>query len=509
MGISKVQAWTPRPRRFSARYGARHPWLVPWPRAGLYLLWRVLISGVRPVLFLALVAVSGLAAVLAARELPPPANPALPLDVALDAALYGAVPDQTDRHGYWLMRLDQALQVRQRSIPDIAEARSFAHAYIAIRGEEALAIELMGSQGRNRRQIEADLRSMPTWERQAQLRVTVEALAEDGERRGFEPPFLLVAPAQIQTRLRRNERLYGPTLREAETWFVDPAGRALALDSLPGLDAPARRVYGDVRGLLVQGCALALERTQAVGQCRVGFLPKPDADPVLAGLALAVPGTEPEFRAGARVAKAAWAAGHMDAQLAELLALGNDAVLGEAAVLASTMRLMVDAGEVWSQPDRFDQVARMASLEAARAAEVDHQWRSEMFAAFSALRREVGALAALRLMDTVRSLEDAQLLVRLAQNAEGQLLALHAMTGPDMLLSIEAGSIAQRRTLPVSRWPRQAQRYAAASTGAGVLALGLLAFSLYGGFRRRRRGVPGALEQADATMSRLILGRNS
>ena len=77
---------------YSSRYGARDPWLAPWPRTALYLAWRALIASVRPVLFLALAAASiALAAAgLSERQGGPRSAP---LSAASNAATYADAID--------------------------------------------------------------------------------------------------------------------------------------------------------------------------------------------------------------------------------------------------------------------------------------------------------------------------------------------------------------------------------------------------------------------------------
>jgi len=502
-----VSAWIEHPQRFSVRYGARHPWLAPWPRAALYLIWRGLIAGLRPALFLGAVAAAIVFAVLAAQALPRPAAAPPSLSAAIDNALHQAVPDGADRHRFWVDMLDGSLQAPRRTMPDIAQARSVARSYVALRGREQLALEWLAD-GRRLSHVEAELRAQPAWMRERLLAEAIESRLEAGRAQGLDPETLIFAPMNVRVRLQRAEALFGPALGDAEAWFVDPGGRALALDALPGLTPRTPRLYGDVRGLVVRGCALLTQLTRPTGQCRVGFLPKPQADPVLAGLSLAVAGAAPERRAGARIVKAAWAAGLLEATLAQELAFGPDLVLGREAVLASAMPVLAEAGQAWTQPARFETASVQAMAEAARAAGIDTERRDQVFDAFTALRREVGALSALRLADTVRSVDDAERLARLAEAAEGRLLALHVFTRSELLTAVDTREAEPAEPLDVLAWPERAQRFAGLSIVSVLLALSLLGLSLYSGLKRRRGGAPGLLERIDAIMSRLILGRN-
>ncbi len=502
-----MTAWAEQPQRFSVRYGARNPWLAPRPRAALYLVWRGLVAGFRPALFLSLLAASVVFAGLAAQILPRPSAPPPSLSLAIDRALFEAVPADADRHAYWVDVLEASLQVERRTMPDIAQARAVASAYMAMRGREALALELLAD-GRRRSHVEAELRAQPAWIRERRLREAVEVRLEAGRAQGLEPETLIFAPRVLRVRLQRADALFGPALSDAEAWFVAPGDRALALDALPGLTPRTARLYGDLRGLVVRGCALGALMNRPTGQCRIGFLPKPQADPVLAGLSLAVAGAAPERRSGARIIKAAWAAGLLDASLAEEISFGPDPVLGREAVLASAMPVLAQAGEAWTQPARFDTASARVAQEAGRAARINTRERDRLFDAFTALRREVGALSAMRLADTVRDIEDAEELARLAQAADGRLLALHAFKGPELLAVLDAGEAQEVERWDVWAWPRRAQHFAALSLAALLAALGVLGLSLYHGRKRRRGGSPGMFERIDAAMSRLTLGRN-
>lgn len=501
--------WREQPQRFSARYGARHPWLVSWPRAGTYLIWRAFVSGMRPLLVLALLVASIFFALLAARDLPRPLPAPLSDAERVEQAIFAAVPEGVDRHTWWVAQLNARLRNSRASMPDSDGVSAIAGAYTAVRGVESLGLELL-SERRSRRLVEAELRAMPAWQRAQRIRRAVADKIDEGRLRGLSPPELIFAPEGLHTRLLRSERLYGPTLSEVESWFVDPAGRVLALDALPGLAGEPVRLYGDIRSLMVRFCALSLESERPVGQCRVGFLPKPEADPILAGLSLAVAGAGPDIVSGARIAKAAWAAGQLNPILARQLAFGSDARLGEAAALASATSLLVNAGEVWTQPARYEVAARSAADEASRAAGIDQRWRNQIFEKLANLRREVGALAALRLLGTVSTPEDIEMLVALSEASGDQVLALHLVTGADMLnhvrLPLPTGDATRYRR--PGEWPSVVRQYAAIAIGVLLGALWIIAISLYEGFRRRRGRPPRGLERFDATMSRLILGRN-
>lgn len=491
---------------FSARYGARPPLLAPWPRAGLYLLWRAVMTVSRPAVFLVLVIAAVWLALSAAQRLPVETlADRRGLDQTVQVAFARAAPHRSDRRSLWVDGAFAALDAPPQTAPDLPLAESFARAAIWIEGEDALAMRLL-SRDRPRHSVEAELRARPATQRAARLDAALEQLRMDGLAAGLDPPALILAPAALSIRLGRAQTLYGPALNDADGWFADSRGRALSMSSLPGVGRGAPDLYGDVRDVLVQGCALARDNGRGVRQCRVAFLPKPASDPVLAGLALAVIGAAPAERPGARLAKAAYAAGRLDRRLAQRLALGPDPDLGREALIASLLPVLNAAGEAWTQPVRFEAALSEASREARASARIDEAGRTQMFAALAAVRRDSGALAALRLGDVITGADEAERLARSAEIAGRQLLALHALDRGELAHLLQAR--AQSDRYQFSRWPRAARMEAGLAAGCLTLALAVLIASLAAGYRRRRGGPPGALERLDAAMIRLTLGKN-
>ena len=493
-------------RAYSARYGARHPLLAPWPRTAAYLAWRALISSLRPVIFLMLVAVAvWLALCVSAQVLAPPAT-ALPPEARIQAAFQYAAPDRPDRRAVWLERLEQALTAPSRSLPDLDLAHSYAQAALDIEGRHALALAQL-SVGRSAAAVEADLRARPAMERTQLTAQSLDALIADGRAAGLEPPELILAPPSLRARLDRARALFGPAIGEAQTWFVDPGGRALALGALPGLGAPQAVFYGDERDVLVHACAMADQAGLGIGQCRVGFLPKPRPDPILAGLSAAVLSAPADQQAGARIVKTAWAAGLLDPALAERLAFGPDASLGREALLAALTPVLSQAGDAWSQPVRYRDALADAGAEAVRAGRVNLQDRSAVFTAAGDLRQNAGAFASVRVLRHLRLPEDAARLAELGRAAGLRLAALDGLD-PGALADLLDGA---RRAGPVAAledWPEPARIQAGLSVAALLGAASLLGLSLWAGYRRGRGGPPGLLERLDGVMTRLILGKN-
>lgn len=493
-------------RAYSARYGARDPLLAPWPRLAVYLAWRCFMALLRPVLFLTLLICGGALLIAALQRAPGPVAPQVSLDQSIQEAFANASPQLMDRRGLWLDGLDGALQSRPRAAPDLPLAESYLEAAIAIEGREALALSLLG-EGRRRASVEADLRARSAARRASTLDEAIDALLNQGRDAGMQPATLILAPAHVRNRLARMRSLYGPALEEAGRWFVNPQGRALTISSLPGAQARTAVLYGDARDVIVHGCAFAQSSGRRVGACRVGFLPKPEPDPILAGLSLAVLWADEQTRVGARIAKGAYAAGHLPAPLADRIAFGPDPELGRQALLASVMPILVEAGEAWTQPVRYQALLHEAAEEAAASARINATGRTALFEALGAVRRETGALAALRLSGGIGSSASAERLALLAERAGPQLLALSDLSPDDMETLLIQPEMAQPWRW--SRWPQRAKLEAGAGTALILASLLILFTSLVAGILRVRSGRPGWLEQLDSGVTRLMLGKNS
>jgi hypothetical protein len=494
--------------RYSWRYGARDPWLAPWPRTALYLIWRALFASVRPAVFMALAAASLALAFLAFNEpgagpLPPTASePAIAGGggARLDRRLRAAIPANTHPRAVWEAQINRALDAGPWRTPDLALAESLALALPAIEGEDALAFSIL-TENRSAAHVEAELRARPVWVREQRLRAALEARLAQGAH--LDPPYLIFASPDTARRLDRARTLYGPARDAAEAWFAAPRGAAIHLPALAGWrgERPVT-LFGDARDLVIHGCALAIEAGRRIAAC--ASMPEGSPDPVLTGLLLhaaAVPG---EGGAGPRLAAAAYASGHLDAETARLLALGRDQALAREALLAALMPLMVEAGAVMREPWRYQAQASTAVRDYVDAAQIDLFQYGGVTNALSAVRRSDGAIAALRTASWMAGPRDAARLTRAAEARPGHLLAFDALAGAQML---EAAREPAPAPGPVQT-PRRAMLIALALV-PGVLALAMVAAALNGAAKGRRRRRPGALTRLDAAMTVLILGRNS
>lgn len=494
--------------RYSWRYGARDPWLAPWPRTALYLVWRALIASVRPVLFMVLAAAAIALAFLALNEpgARPQASTASSGAVSdddgsgLDRRLRAVLPANTRLRALWESEINRALEASQWRTPDLALAESLARALPAIEGEDALAFSVL-TENRSAAHVEAELRARPVWVREQRLRAALGARLAEAE--DLEPPFLIFARPDTARRLHRARTLYGPGRDAAEAWFTAPRGAAIALPALAGWrGGDPVTMFGDARDLVIHGCAFALEAGRPMAAC--ASVPEGSPDPVLAGLLLhaaAIPG---EGGAGRRLISAAYASGHLDASMARELALGPDPALGREALLAALTPLLVEAGTVNREPWRYQAQAETAAREYARTASIDLFQYQAIVHALNVMRRSDGAIAALRSASWIAGPEDAARLIRVAEARPGHLLAFDVLAGAQILDA--ALDPAEGRDAPQA--PRRAVLIALALV-PGLLALAMVAAALNGASKGRRQRRPGVLMRLDAAMTVLILGRNS
>lgn len=493
---------------YSWRYGARDPWLAPWPRTAVYLVWRVLFASVRPVLFLALAAASLALAFAALNEpegglQPPPTTGRTGLAAAgpdIDARLRASLPAGIAARTLWQAEISRALDIGAWRTPDLALAESLALALPAIEGEDALAFSIL-AETRSAAHVEAELRARPVWVRQQRLRAALDARLARGA--DLNPPHLIFASPELARRINRVRTLYGPAREAAEAWFATPRGAAIHLPALAGWrgDTPVT-LFGDARDLVVHGCAFAHQAGPRIAACT--GVPDGSPDPVLAGLllpAVAVPG---EGGAGRRLAAAAYASGHLNTGLAQRLALGPDPALGRDALLAALMPVLVEAGSVAREPWSFQAWAEGAAHDYARYARIEASEYQRVADALNAVRRTDSAIAALRVAAWMENPQDAARLLRVAEARPGHMLAFDTLAGAQMLDAAMEPSLA--RSTPQT--PRRAVLIGLAFV-PGALALAMVAVALNGASKGRRRRRPGVLTRLDAAVTVLILGRNS
>ncbi|MCC5996144.1 MAG: hypothetical protein JJU18_07225, partial [Oceanicaulis sp.] len=417
----------------SVRYGAREPWLAPWPRALVYLVWRAVFASARPAMFIGLLAG---ALWLTYDAVTDSRGESAPPDVAREG-VFGAgigdgavlIPASARPLEFWETAIAQALEPGASRPPDLALAASLARALPDLKGRENLAFHVL-AETRSAAHVNAELRARPAWERARRLDAALAARLAEGAH--LDPPELVFARTALVQRLERAKTLFGPALEAAETWFLAPRGAALHLPAFPGWrGVDAVTLYGDARDLASHGCALAASMGRRPAGC--AGVPSGLADPVLNGLLLQAVAAEGEAAPGWRLTAAAYASGHLDPDLARHLALGPDPVLGREALLASLTPLLVEADAVWAAPWRYQDAAQAAAREVIRAARLPSGEAHAIARALNQVRRTDGAAAALRTARWLAAPGDAARLARFARERAGRMLAFDALAGPDIL----------------------------------------------------------------------------
>lgn len=488
----------------SARYGAREPLLAGPFRAGLYMVWRSLFAITRPLIFLTLLGGAFVFAYQGLREGPAETLTGSPsLSARLDETVNRAALD-TGRppEQLWQDQLSKALRSGYQQFPNLPLAESSAHALVSVIGRDRLAMDLL-SQTRRLELVEAELRALPAWRRDNVLDEVIALRLQDGRRMGLVPEELVLAPQLTRQRYSASQSLYGRAYEDADRWFAAPGGRALDLKAF-GLDAedPDRLspLYGDVRALVIEGCALAREQGLRVSQCELEYIPQVRADAVRTALALSLYDPDTNL-VGGRLAIAAWLAGPSDHSGWRSLALGADPRMGQQRLLTALLPLISEAGAVYAQPQQYQSQAEAVAEEYRRTADLSVTERRTVYQALALVRRLEGAFAAIHTGSLIYSAGDADGLAQLSQVAEGRLLAAHDILG-DELASVWRSA---PRTTALIDFERVEIQLASALFALAIL---MLCVVLISGLRRRMGGVPGGYERLDAAVTRLILGRN-
>lgn len=485
-----------------------------WPedihplRRGVWWLWCALTRTLRPALFLALVFAALFCAARAALVFEAETGWAphhATLERRIAEAWAHAPGANEDARGFWAGALAHALDPANAPRPDIALARSYAGALDALVGRDALAMEVLGRE-RDRARLEADLRARPAWQRARRLEHALSAHLERAREDGLDPPELIFAPERERERFARASQLYGRTLAGAEAWMSDPAERQLRLDALPGWNAaePGALLHGDIRALVVAGCAMARENRLPIEACASRDIPAAAPDPAGLTLALLAAGLAQDSvrsgegpAGGARILRAAHEAGWLRPGLL-YVAAGQRSSGHSERVLASLVPLLHEAEAAYDQPWRYRAMAGAA----AREAFIYRRARTLAGLAGQAadLRREVGALDAIRLLAAAGGVDQLEALNAIAD-----------ITGPDTLALFHAYRGGEERLFALVEDRRLdaplAMRWLAVGLGFLVLA-GLLLVSAYtGALADAVTGRPGLVRSLAWRAEGLILGK--
>lgn len=488
----------------SARYGAREPLLAGPFRAGLYMVWRSVFAMTRPLLFLALLGGACVFAYQGLREAPPETLMDTP---SLQARLNETVNRAAQETGrppehLWQEQLSEALHGGYQQFPNLPLATSSAHALVSVIGRDRLAMDLL-SETRRLELVEAELRALSAWRRETVLDEVIALRLQDGRRMGLQPEELIMAPQLTRQRYSASRSLYGRAYEDADRWFAAPGGRALDLKAL-GLEvhAPERLspLYGDVRALVIEGCALARSQRLPVSQCDLDYIPQVQADPVRTALVLSLYDPDTNL-VGGRLAIAAWLTGPGDHSGWRNLALGSDPGLGQQRLLTALLPLLSEAGAVYAQPQHYQAQAEAVAEEFRMTSDVSVADRRTVYQSLAVVRRLEGAFTAIHTGSLIYSAQDAEGLAQLSQIADGSLLAAHDILGND-LASLWRSPARNGPLIDVERLEIQL------AISLFALAILMLIVVLISGLRRRMGGVPGGYERLDAAVTRLILGRN-
>lgn len=345
----------------------------------------------------------------------------------IDQAFEAALPE-TDTVSIWQAELDSALDPVQVGRPDILLARSLALSLERITGQTELGLHVLGKAypGQDREPV---LRAQPAWQRYRTLDRAISDRLIDAQRRELDPAGMIFADATVRERYTRAERLFGRSVEGAEGWFIDPDNRTLGLHTLPGWQTRLEQdvwLGRDIDTLINQACGLTfMGLGEHIEGCfDPGVEPVSDPDLVLWQWTLLAYGLDsgqmnaPEgAAAGARLLAAL--------RFADLMPVGlkmspDRALINRALVTGAP--LLDDAQQALEQPNRFtDQGAELANL----AFEGQHARQIIALAAdVATLRRQVGAVNALRLLSYSRDRHDVRRLVDISDEIGVETIAL-------------------------------------------------------------------------------------
>lgn len=349
------------------------------------------------------------------------------LDGRIDQAFRAALP-ATGSVRVWQQELATALDPVEVGRPDILMARALAQSLETVTGRQELGLYEYAKR-RSLSEVEGELRARPLWIRERVLDEAINERLADAEFRQLDPSGMIFADAATRERFTRASRLFDRAVEGAEGWFIDPSNQTLGLHALPGwhnrLDNDVW-LGRDIDTLVNHACGLTF---QGLGEHIEGCFdatvePVDDPDLVLWQWTLLAYGLDsgqmdaPDgIGAGARLLAALRFAGLM----APDLELPPDrAVIDRALVTGAP--LLTDAGEALAQPNRY--VEEGADL--ARAAfEGRHARRIIALASDAAgLRRNVGAINALKLLSYARDEGDVRRLVAITDLRGEEALAL-------------------------------------------------------------------------------------
>lgn len=403
---------------------------IPLWRKIIWWVWCAITRPIRPLAFMALLCASALFGWHGANQYyletgwtPQTATLEGRIEKAFQVALpeSGGVP-------VWQEELDVALDPVQVGRPDVLLARSLARSLDRIAGNTELGLYVM-SKRQPISDLEPSLRARPAWRQQQILDQAISSRLLDADIRQLDPAGMIFADATIRERFTRASRLFNRSIEGAEGWFIDPEGRTLGLHTLPGWQNRLDHMVWlgrDIDTLVNQSCGLIfLGLGEHINGCfDESVAPVSEPDLVLWQWTLLAYGLDsgqmdaPDGAgAGARLLAALRVAGLMKPGLE--LPPDRD-VIDRALVTGAP--LLESAGAALNQPNRF--TAQGAEL-ANQSFEGRHS--QEIIALASdaaALRRNVGAINALKLLSVAQTQSDVRRLVEISDQIGDQTVAL-------------------------------------------------------------------------------------
>ncbi|WP_019962135.1 hypothetical protein [Woodsholea maritima] len=460
--IAPEPAYMAETRRVRARQAATCKSFEAGPiRKFIWWIWLGFARVMRPLSFLVCLCLAAVLGVYALIEISDATgwNPALGRAQAQIARIFDeAIEEGEDPYLSWRADIHEALKPDRMGRPDLIRARSALAAM-----EDRVGIDRLGlaaiARGEDVSVLEAQLRSLPTWQRHRRLKSAYEQRLAQARVQGLDPAALIFVSEADQRAYMRGQNLYGRLFREADLFLSAGGEGQIDLAQIPGLAprlSPGMVLYGDVRDTYRQACALL--RAEGVGEPRcqgldsVGALAGDEGLLRLSALSLAL--QSPNFMspsrdrdealAGIAMVKAAWAAGRLSPQMRADLEAALSVLVSHSDLLRAALADF-PLTTVMNEPERAGaQLRAQLGLihDAPRALAL-----GEHLSALGRLRDETGPVMAIRLMESLERVEEGEALHRLSQKAGLRTLALYEVTGRDMYTLISVA-----RDVPARAW---------------------------------------------------------
>lgn len=487
----------------ACRADTRSPWEASPAGLVLWLLWRAVLKGFRPVWLIASLAVTlwfGAQIVIESGGIAALTHSRPDLEARIQTALAASVPEGVQARDYWIGQMSQALDGDARRRADLDRFRAWAVIGPDLIGRDRLALEeLAGPAGPA--VLNATLTSAPPWVRQDRLARGYRDLLGSAAARELDPPQLVFAPQEILTRQAAAQFHWSIAEHSANAFFSGRLSGQFELTMVPGLVAGEggdTRLYGGVRQLFMQAC----DREPSLQGCEAGIVPQQGFDAVRYALAALEAGVvnlnlpASAVQDGAQVLQAAREAGRLQPALEAQLRGWVEAVLLPEQISAALHETGLQADFAFSVPGQARTLlaGRIDRRTGAEAAEL-----ARLLDDLARIRRSSSVMTAIRVVSSIGQLNQADYLMRISSTAGERLLALHLALGDGVFHLLDPAGEAPR---PTARSVNLA--YAGLLSAAIVVFLTMLRLAVSPSVRRASR-----LTALDARMSRLFLGRKT